>query len=1850
MGKVSKTSLQDTITGRVFYGRYVDDILCLADGTTDTEDLVQKFNSAHPSIKFTAEAEADNEIAFLDALLNRQEASSKMASELPAESESMVSVEPNMSQFNESTTVHANISQPDFNSDFGYLYSDISYFQVLPTTAESPSHLSLLKEEETAGRVSMVPVTKSQDGDVEQQGLPGLHLQLTSSIDSLEEEGILGASDLGAPSVVSSTTAIASAGGLTTTTPSQLSGFHLKDARVPTSSELPTTSSVFDDALAAAMEALAQASQVNNSFITEADRLLGGSLEGNTQPEASVACPITTSSPTSSPSHFLVLSDRGRLQSVSTTVTTTAAVAAAVPATVTLQVDERQKSDHSADTANPVNVPTSLRLRDGANRRVLMRPHFEKAVVDLLWASGELGPGSPQALLLAMWFYVSRHLGIGCRTDHARLLYGNLSIGVNPQTGSKHVQFVHTADLGDHIPKLTQPPSHDRILCALPGQPERCPVSLFEAFCAHRPVSAKQPDSPFYLQPDRNAHGSIWYLRSALGKNKIGSMLNAALQRVGLPIPRHVGFSRFCDALASVVLRNMREATCRQLVDLVTATNDCATDGGGGGSSRMEQIAHLAASLTAAAVYRGSRIGEHLKALWENKRPPSPPLEPVAVLETSAAPSHTAPTVFKSTQQLDTSPQTRPVCALMTVQSPFGQEVLVPVQVALSTRSPSVVSLPTAPNSLGQQRQRSTQLPFADESIQMTFHGINPLPSPKAQKPEAAALRLGLVGIEALVPPNHHGSSSATVTEAEPGTGCADPPFSSCDIQVECCRGAVGVSRSAKLELRELLELVMSAAPDTDSTGGAFSSTATPPRSPSGLITQLLWRARALDDRGPWLLSFSMWWMLQHYFGIGSRVHHVRLKWHHLRLVSNATDPMTGAPCEALEYVGPPEFSTVKSLALLESHQVGGEVRQRVYPSSGWAEPEISVAAIIAGGNLGAEVNARLRPLERTSDVPIVPARPGPDFVALYKAFMQHRPVSSLVPDAPFYTQPLQSTRNQLMEGREVQREVWFSNAALGKNRIGALMRNIVDKVVRPRLPQLALVVKPISVAACRNAALQAARQTVIHSPTDLDATVLARRVSLVEKLCSGLGVSSTGLRSQLEQDDNAGAADGTIAVAINPKPLPLPSASPTSDTAAQSIVTFLNVSCVEGGGDFTSSQPRTDSVLEGERAQPTPVPFGASGVILTQMDCGKGQLAGALKTATLTTTGQGLVIQQPKLTLGEPQVHPPTPLYPAISRTLASSAFTVGPTTTTTSLPINFVLLPIPSLETSASGASLLTFPLSAGPSQLLLSPAPLALLPTCAGNDTLGPPVLALAAAGVPAGGLANSDTCGLQFNKVEGGTVLFHTQNPLMPALKVSTPQTTSPALYTAATSATPTTLGQLQPQYVAEQNAAPNALGTASIELTQVCQSQSHQPLGSAPTPVHLLSLADIPQTISETASLQVFSQTMNPREAGAKAPQFPLPVLATSVDHQTGVVMPAAATTNNDGVSGPPGNSKSGLNGVNGSNIQSRQNLTTTEDVGDRVTVSRLQQVKADVLETTPYQPPAEFRDPRPDELRTFQSVIQSTVALQCSNFPDYVSHLHRHGVLSLHKPWSLNFTAWFINSLAFCVENRTEHLALRWGDFRLGRCEQTSTEYLSFYNRVSQRVFFLRADPAPSDTDSALCPCPVQVYKALRERRPANCQDALSKFYLQPKSFAFNKTDEREVFEGPGPWFTEHSWGKNKLGGLLAEAAKITGLPVIWLPKRRSCRKSPVNGAGQKRPAMPPPSRPKQARTPGLLAPSSVQWTSLCTTATLVSPSTLLPLDIDGEGVEGGGQGMKDFPIEQDVPQKPIFYQIHTGQ
>ncbi|VEL11963.1 unnamed protein product, partial [Protopolystoma xenopodis] len=51
-----------------------------------------------------------------------------------------------------------------------------------------------------------------------------------------------------------------------------------------------------------------------------------------------------------------------------------------------------------------------------------------------------------------------------------------------------------------------------------------------------------------------------------------------------------------------------------------------------------------------------------------------------------------------------------------------------------------------------------------------------------------------------------------------------------------------------------------------------------------------------------------------------------------------------------------------------------------------------------------------------------------------------------------------------------------------------------------------------------------------------------------------------------------------------------------------------------------------------------------------------------------------------------------------------------------------------------------------------------------------------------------------------------------------------------------------------------------------------------------------------------------------------------------------------------------------------------------------------------------------------------------------------------------------------------------------------------------------------------------------------------------------------------EALKSSQIWFTDHAWGKNKLGGLFAEAARQAGLPMVWLRKRRARNFFPGGG------------------------------------------------------------------------------------
>uniref|UniRef100_A0A5K4FDP8 DUF3504 domain-containing protein n=2 Tax=Schistosoma mansoni TaxID=6183 RepID=A0A5K4FDP8_SCHMA len=1110
---------------------------------------------------------------------------------------------------------------------------------------------------------------------------------------------------------------------------------------------------LFDD-LSAAIEAINEASRLNSACDNDIDEIDGvccddderGVVASNVMSSSSAvqqlqslrnSVPAITTfhsiSSSSSPCHLMTHPLFANIPITTTTAIGTDATNQFKCDTADQKVDENQyihENENVVGKPDPTElgsnncishiVPSLMTTSSSRSMssvqsswRLLLRPIFEKALIERLWTSGELGSSNPHSLLLSMWFYISRHFGIGCRTDHAKLAYGNIVIGVNSTTGERHLHLPHGAVSVGTLRKVSKstkefappvkPRQPDNLLPECLTKPDRCPVRLFEAFCSHRPCSSNSVESPFYLQPERcnsiihaSMNNPTWFTSNALGKNKIGSMLNGALQNIGMPVGRQVNLGRFCDSLIAAAfsqsgggnvgeaLRSLLFLNCRpnhhipesllpsiasyaeNIVQMSTTPNSpvytyltkiCSVKAVKNVKKTSIKLAKIPSKLSYSVSVNPKnndhdvndnndgnnhstnvtsnlpvtsttnhtcidRVGvNHLNPLSStptegnvcinSKRTTicynnhhslddeDDDVDDVAIdsfdLDNSNSSinnpttgglhsvhqhlhdSHVRtgigtinnnnnnnsgndellnclPKVKLSSSQenlnVDIS-QTYPFGNIIQAQGGGGQTLLdinssqlvnsqhhqlqyshFPQQqplnnpteflftplsyppnanVNISSFSPAVIFVPASyTTATGHDRMEfvagpgGTGVDVSDSSVVASSLTISPnlgiCSSISAALPLDENMidisRLG--GIENLIPTAMI-SSSTPLKQSSPEaivSHCLQPELTTksdlssdrndtiirCqpndDIRIDLRKTGGGSGRSVKLELRELLDLVLAAAANTPNSlvladsGKIYSPLpGTSQRPPVGLVTQLLWRARALDDRGPWILTFSMWWLMQHYFGIGSRMHHVRLRWGHLRLVSNVIDPLTGELCEAIEYVGPSTFTTVKACALLESNSSSKDQPvRRVYPSSGWGEAEIAVASALASEN--SANRPRVRPLEIDPTVPPVPARSGPDFVSLYKSFARHRQQASLLPEAPFYVQPLQSSTSALQSKSAI---AWFSVGALGKNRIGALMRNIVEKVVRPDMQRIATAALSAATTACVIAADRAA-------------------------------------------------------------------------------------------------------------------------------------------------------------------------------------------------------------------------------------------------------------------------------------------------------------------------------------------------------------------------------------------------------------------------------------------------------------------------------------------------------------------------------------------------------------------------------------------------------------------------------------------------------------------------------------------------------------------------------------------------------------------------------------------------------
>ncbi|KAF7262206.1 hypothetical protein EG68_00499 [Paragonimus skrjabini miyazakii] len=1860
---------------------------------------------------------------------------------------------------------------------------------------------------------------------------------------------------------------------------------------------------LLDDALSAAMEAIAEANRLNESAESETGL---GSIDTHTHHHLPVVSLNSSFGSTDkldpdmeiqahSPSGDMFSNDAlvfdydkvPGLKEVDYVTEMDAALSV-----VSNDTAQGPSDDHHVPRGKtpPVSLSNSLISHVSTvfhiNWRSILRPVFEKALVERLWNRGELGASGPQALLLSLWFIISRHFGIGCRTEHARLVYGNLCVGTDLTTGLKQLQFFRTlpsdverTDSSGDTLLATDSHQPDQVVAAQPTRPERCPVRLFEIFCSRRPFTINSPTSPLYLQPERNAalHNTvlgtdtniIWYSTNALGKNKIGSMLNMALQNIGMPIGHQINLVRFCDALAAAALTPAGGRIGLRLAELTSISSCKHTEESMLGEVLREMEA-CADYFVSESTTVGSPVHQLLikacalskvatgKTTSKNKRSGkaglSPfrsasdkrltPIRPATTIPLESCQSadqdhlnitRIVPTVVTHRPQSYTTTQSLPPMTLPLTESLSvnldsaltttngdqciegdrvfftkmkpspehahgldskqdlsfdshnveNQQILTQMFQDTSTHilqdsdDTSTGSVPSGHTVLGLTGYRATGdlvLRSASDVVARSASHLPPtmvlvssppscltsnlsrgltirqpvcvrttMSTPRIDSTTASiSVDENVMNISSLpsldhvipftiVPATSNKPASVQSTTGSTrknhcnvlrskhhGTHAGDLSTSPIndDIRIDLHKSNGAPSRSVRLEIRELLDLVLAT-----SKNPLLSNTVEVHREvgleelhgvcgtqrlPVGLVTQLLWRARALDGRGPWILTFAMWWLMQHYFGIGSRMHHVRLRWKHLRLVSGVQDPMTGEVCEAVEYVGPAEFTTVKACALVEPGADSLHVR-RVYPSSGWAEAEITIASALISDT--SSDCMRFRPLHTSSQVPVVSPRSGPNFVALYKAFAERRQQPSLLDDAPFYVQPLQSS-SMLCNCKTAM--AWFSVGALGKNRIGALMRNIVDKVVRPNLPRVAVT----AAISARKACVAAIRRVVHTLPTSMPGLqvheVHERRQAIANKLAYLLDLNvSTGLGELLLLESPVKTTSVTTdspRVYQNPTSLPVASVpaapsnmsipcsfqpemtnnhDPNSDLKTISINDF---SFGLAGGTSTEcvSRVANHGIVVNHSGLPHLYQPSTKLILLTSTDGSSQQLVAcqsslqSMQTQQLqlnnqqqsnlifipTVSGNALVpgtnliqvnpgsstvqhhLQDQFPTLIPVSSHQPTLLTTSngqLFKTQLGSTSTMQPRRTvayltcpstsadSASVPVKVILLSADNTQLSACGPSIkmvtglprhseaqpvsqcsttTSLTLGTGEHHTITTPHSGVYVQGTQGENQRA--VFLQCADESP--GIFDTETADtasivVQPNNHIGATTrlpleftqLFYENGDAMPELGYGEsrlkPEHISPTVslssHPPAFIQTITADGQLmtissqEPLTFSQDDRKPqifahsalyshhtdnlidpiNGLDSGSGTVL-ACYEQSHSTSMSVPAPhssvSQQLSLANTSGSshVTYTQSIPVVSTNISDSVSNSS-----FPTSATSGDANCTTLNSSTLVTylRNDQSSDTLVEHTSSERNSSLHSQTHEEAFRTTDNEWN--SSNQLTERLLPAPETT-FMLPAE---PSVEHMNTLQSSIDSARAFQCADFPSYMDQLFRRGIFSAHRPWSLNFCAWFINSVVFEVENRTDHVGLRWGDFRLGQTVDGQTEFIHFVNRVNNRSYYLAASPsspyglgldeqtvAMIDANDPLpvrCPCPVAIFKALRDHRPTSCLEAHSKFYLQPllwedveRVAAHRKVKSTSDLE----WFTERPWGKNKLGSLFGEAAKRAGLPVICLRKHRS--------------------------------------------------------------------------------------------
>ena len=152
-----------------------------------------------------------------------------------------------------------------------------------------------------------------------------------------------------------------------------------------------------------------------------------------------------------------------------------------------------------------------------------------------MFDNGDFGDQCLETLQRTVWWLLSPHFGFRARDETRKLKWGDVELGIDGETGLE--ELVWLAERGSKCRDSKDVGHAGRAFLpkAEATNNSWCPIKHYKAFRSHRPQEMNTEESPFYLAVNhkRNPTDEIWYMKSPLGKNSIGSFLKPAAKRSG---------------------------------------------------------------------------------------------------------------------------------------------------------------------------------------------------------------------------------------------------------------------------------------------------------------------------------------------------------------------------------------------------------------------------------------------------------------------------------------------------------------------------------------------------------------------------------------------------------------------------------------------------------------------------------------------------------------------------------------------------------------------------------------------------------------------------------------------------------------------------------------------------------------------------------------------------------------------------------------------------------------------------------------------------------------------------------------------------------------------------------------------------------------------------------------------------------------------------------------------------------------------------------------------------------------------------------------------------------------------